>query len=286
MSTLRKIIKAGIIVSACGLGLCALARKLKLSDRIADFAQNVEAVPFPGTRLYAFLASRQLRPLYAEIADEIIQSGIGGRLLDLGTGPGYLPIEIARREPSLPVVGIDPSNDMVRIAQADARAAGVNKKLEFAPGDPADLPYPGRYFNLVVSVNVLHHWADPRAVFEEVHHVLTPGGEFWVYDFKKDIPPDVWQDLQNRLPVYLRPLVQLGPVASSKAAYREEELLQMAAETHFEEPAVEPRSFTLFGCPAPVFMRLRMRKPEQPHEPPPATKRRIPKSRQKAQKRT
>ena len=263
MSITKKTIKAGIITGVCGLGLCALARKLKLSNRIADFAQNMQAVPFPGTRLYAFLASRQLRPLYSEVAEEIIRSGLDGRILDLGTGPGYLPIEIAQSKPSLSVVGMDPSGDMVRIAQAGARAAGVNKRLEFVPGDPTSLPFPGRYFDLVVSVNVLHHWADPHAVFEEVHHVLTPGGEFWIYDFKKDAPPDAWEELQKRLPIYLRPLLQLGPVASSKAAYPEEQLLEMAAATHFEDPTVEPRSLTLFGRAMPVFMRLRMRKPDQ-----------------------
>ncbi len=262
MSTWKRTIKGLAIAGVCGVGLCALAKKMKLSERLADFAQNVEGVPFPGTRLYSFLASRQLRSLYREVADEIAESGIEGRVLDLGTNLGYIPIELARKKPSLTVVGLDTSNDMVRIAQANARSEGVNGKPEFGVGDPSSLPYPGRYFDLVVSVNVLHHWADPRAVFEEVHHVLNPGGEFWIYDYRKDIPEKLWAQLARKLLPHQRMLLQIGPVVSARAALGEEEIIRLAKEAHLEAVSSEDKCLTMFQECMPVFVKIRLRKPE------------------------
>ena len=260
MGKLAKALKTGIVAGACGVGLCALARKLKLSSRVAEVAQSIEAVPFPGTRLYTFLASRGLRPLYSAIADDITGTDRFSRVLDLGTGVGYLPIELAMRN-SATIVGVDPSPDMIRIANANALAYGVAKEVEFATGDTVNLPFPGRYFDLVVGVNVLHHWRAPLAVFEEVFHILVPGGQFWIYDYRKDVPPETWESLETKLPFFQRLGLQFGPIASSKVAYSEPELLTLASKTHFEEPIIEKVTLPLFSQPMPVFIRLKLHKP-------------------------
>jgi len=261
MSTLKKTLKAGALAVACGFGLCAVARKLKVSDRLAEFAHSVEGVPFPGAALYTFLSARQLRPLYSEIAEEIVSADHFERILDLDTGPGYLPIEIAKRDGAVSISGTDRSADMVRIAEADARAARVSRSIEFATGESGNLPFPGRYFDLVVSVNVLHHWPDPMAVFDQVFHILEPGGQFWIYDFRREAPEELWESLRRKLPAYLRILFTMGPMASWKAAYSEKHLLQLASQSHFEDPILEPGTFTLFGRKMPVFNRLRLTKP-------------------------
>lgn len=260
MSKLKKALKTGIIAGACGIGLCALARKFKVSTLVSDFAQSVEAVPFPGTRLYSFLASRQLRPLYAAIAEQIAAADGFMRILDLGTGPGYLPIEIALRNPDISIIGVDMSPDMVRMAQANAQASGIGKSVEFQTGDPVSIPYPGRYFDLVVSVNVLHHWSDPVAVFEEVYYALAPGGQFWVYDYLKNVSAEQWAALEEKLSPMLRMALQFGPIASSRAAYSENDLRKIAERAHFSEATIEKIELPLFGHPMPVFLRAVLRK--------------------------
>lgn len=261
MSKFKKTVKAALVAGACGVGICAAAKKFKLSRVVSDIAQSVEAVPFPGTRLYSFLAAKQLRPLYAAIADQLADSDSFHRLLDLGTGPGYLPIELAKRDPEISIIGVDEAPDMIRIANANARAFGITGDLEFRVGDPLNLPYPGRYFDIVVSVNVLHHWKDPLAVFEEVHHILAPGGQFWVYDYRKDVPEDVWAVLDRELSPMLKVALQFGPVASSRATYSEEALLDIAERSHFVDPVVEDQTLPLFGTDMPVFVRTILHKP-------------------------
>ncbi|MHB0912168.1 MAG: class I SAM-dependent methyltransferase [Armatimonadota bacterium] len=264
MSRWKKTLKAGLVAGLCGVGLCAVARKLQIPTKLADMAHSMEGVPFPGGSLYAFLTSRQMRTLYSEVAEDILTANHFERILDLGTGVGYLPIEIWERNPETHIAGIDSSPDMVRIAKANALAAHAGKAVDFSEGDPTNLPFPGRYFDLVVSVNLLHHWSDPAAVFEEVYHVLQPGGEFLVYDYMKEVPDAVWESAQCRMPLHLRVPFLLGPMASSRAAYTREELLKIAERTHFENPVIEERAFTVCAQKLPVFYLLRMRKPEQP----------------------
>lgn len=263
MSKLTKTVKAVLVAGACGIGLCAVGRKFKLARVVSDFAQSVEAVPFPGTRLYSFLAGKQLRTLYAAVADQLVDANSFHRLLDLGTGTGYLPIEIARHDPEISVIGVDKSPDMIRIARANARAFGTTGSVEFSVGDPANLPYPGRYFDIVVSVNVLHHLQDPLAVFEEVNHILAPGGQFWIYDYRKDVPDDVWENIECNMSAGSRLAIEFGPAASSRAAFSEDKLLDLASQANFVDPEVEEISLPLFGCDMPVFVRTILHKPEQ-----------------------
>ena len=46
-----------------------------------------------------------------------------GRLLDLGTGPGFLAIALAPRFEA--TVAMDPEPEMLAVAEAEARAAGI-----------------------------------------------------------------------------------------------------------------------------------------------------------------
>jgi len=102
-----------------------------------------------------------------------------GTILDLGSGTGYLSIEIARKAPVLQVYGIDLSRQMVKIARRHAR--GVNN-AQFVFGNAARLPFKDSSMDLVVSTGASHHWKTPRLVFDECHRVLKTGGEAWIYD--------------------------------------------------------------------------------------------------------
>ncbi|MGB9587349.1 MAG: hypothetical protein ACPL7O_04140, partial [Armatimonadota bacterium] len=59
MRVVKKVVKVVLVAGVVGIGLRAVSRKLKLPSRIADFAHSVEGVPFPGTKLYSFLAARE-----------------------------------------------------------------------------------------------------------------------------------------------------------------------------------------------------------------------------------
>lgn len=126
-------------------------------------------------------------PMYRHFVWRILRKGVRqGRVLDLGTGTGLLPIELARaKRCQFQIVGIDLSADMVARAAENARKAGVGDRISFQVADAAIIPFKDRTFDLVVSNASLHHWRDPVAVFDEVQRVVKEDGAFMIRDGRR-----------------------------------------------------------------------------------------------------
>jgi ubiquinone/menaquinone biosynthesis C-methylase UbiE len=134
------------------------------------------------SRVYDVMARRLLRPAYRRFAEDIAAvAPDGGAVLDVGTGPGVLLVEIARLRPDLRLTGVDLSPDMVAAAERNLRAFG---QASARRGDVGDLPFPDDTFHLIVSSFSLHHWDDLRAAGPELARVLRPGGRVYLYDFR------------------------------------------------------------------------------------------------------
>jgi SAM-dependent methyltransferase len=97
-----------------------------------------------------------------------VGAGMGTRLLDVASGPGY--VAAAAAELGAPVVGIDFSSEMV------ALATRRYPSIEFVEGDAEALAFPDRSFGAVaINFGVLH-LARPDAALAEARRVLMPGG--------------------------------------------------------------------------------------------------------------
>lgn len=132
------------------------------------------------SRVYDFAARRLLRPFYRRIADDIAATAPdSGAVLDAGTGPGVLLVELAKRRPDLTLAGIDLSADMVAAA-----GRNLGDRVTVRVADVTELPFPDDSFDLVVSSLSVHHWDRPAAAVPELARVLRPGGRFVVYDFR------------------------------------------------------------------------------------------------------
>ena len=103
-------------------------------------------------------------------------------MLDVGTGPGRLPVEIARRSPQVWVTGLDVSARMIEAAKA---AIEPGQQVIAEVGDVARLPYRDGSVDLVVSTLSQHHWPDRPAAVRELARVLAPGGRIWIYDLRR-----------------------------------------------------------------------------------------------------
>ena len=107
-------------------------------------------------------------------------------MLDVGTGPGTLPLLIAAQVPHLSVAGVDLSAEMIdrATAAADLRATPGASPISFQIADVAHLPFDDESVDLVVSTISMHHWADPAAGLREIVRVLRPGARAWIYDVR------------------------------------------------------------------------------------------------------
>jgi arsenite methyltransferase len=106
----------------------------------------------------------------------------GERVIDIGTGPGLLAVEIAAAVgPDGLVCGIDVSDSMLALARARAtQPGGAPIELRLAGADR--LPCADASFDVAVSTQVFEYIADVPAALAEVYRVLRPGGRVLLLD--------------------------------------------------------------------------------------------------------
>jgi SAM-dependent methyltransferase len=121
-------------------------------------------------------ADRAVLAAFAELV------GAGGRVADLGCGPGRITAHLASL--GLAVHGLDLSESMLAIARRD------NPGLRFEQGSMLDLGLPDGALAGVVSWYSTIHTPDDRlpALFAELARVLAPGGYLLVGFQVGDVP--------------------------------------------------------------------------------------------------
>ena len=143
---------------------------------------HIERIPAIFAIIYDKAAKMVIDSYFSPIADEVASSFSKGRLLDLGTGPGYLPIEIVKRSSSITIDAVDLGQKLIRMAQKNASRAGVADRISFEVGNAADLRFGSNSYDMVISTGMLHMLKDPMKVLNECYRVLKPGGTAWIYD--------------------------------------------------------------------------------------------------------
>ena len=136
--------------------------------------------------LYERWAGRLAGRLHARVTADLLAAALppGARVLDVGTGPGLLPLRIATACPQLTVDAVDLSPQMIDRARHRAAETEQAGAVTFTVADVAALPFPDATFDLVVSTISQHHWTDPGAAIRELNRVLRPDAPAWIYDFR------------------------------------------------------------------------------------------------------
>jgi ubiquinone/menaquinone biosynthesis C-methylase UbiE len=134
--------------------------------------------------------SEMMRSGYRELAAKAASAIQSGKVLEVGPGPGYVSIEMARLLPEVEIVGLDLSETMIEIATRNANEYGVSERVEFRQGDAAEMPFEESSFDFVISCGSLHHWKKPERVFEEIHRVLKPGCSALIDDLRRGAPEE------------------------------------------------------------------------------------------------
>ena len=106
----------------------------------------------------------------------------GEVVLDLGSGGGIDVILSAKRVgPTGTAYGLDMTDEMLALAQQNAREAGV-ANVHFLKGMIEQIPLPADSIDVVISNCVINLSTDKAAVLAEMHRVLKPGGRIGISD--------------------------------------------------------------------------------------------------------
>ncbi|NWF52937.1 MAG: class I SAM-dependent methyltransferase [Nitrospirae bacterium] len=211
-----------------------------------------------GRRMPGFLASiyekaarMVINSYYVPIAEEVIAelSQIRNidheteiRILDVGTGPGYLPIEIAKRVQNIRIYGIDSISKSIKMAKTNAAKAGVGDRVNFEVGDAAKLQFMENFYDMIISTGVLHELKDPIKVLNEFYRVLKPGGKVFIHDparVSSGIDKKKWIASFKRWEKIIYKFFTIFCEFKPPHTYSQEEAKEIIAATNFKQYQVE-----------------------------------------------
>ncbi len=105
----------------------------------------------------------------------------GLSLLDIGSGPGTITVDLAERVAPGPVTAVEMTEAALAVTRAEFERRGCTS-ARLVTGDIHDLPFPSGSFDVVHAHQVLQHVADPVAALREMVRVCRPGGVVAVRD--------------------------------------------------------------------------------------------------------
>jgi ubiquinone/menaquinone biosynthesis C-methylase UbiE len=132
----------------------------------------------------------QHRRVHPGVLQGLLRDGSVGnasRVLEVGCGTGNYVVALASRA-NCECWAIDPSEQML------ARARERSEAIHWRIGRAERLAFPDATFDVVFSVDVIHHVGDRAAYFREAHRVLRPGGRVCTVTDSEEI-------IRNRRPM-------------------------------------------------------------------------------------
>ena len=105
-----------------------------------------------------------------------LQLGERPRVLDVATGTGDLAIDIARAHPGATIIGLDPSTQMLAIAEQKLARRGFSARVTLVVGDAQALPYKSCEMDAATIAFGIRNVPDRAAALRELARVVRPGG--------------------------------------------------------------------------------------------------------------
>ena len=107
----------------------------------------------------------------------------GARVLDVGCGLGAVDVLLVERFGAAHVTGIDVEAPLVARATARVDAAGLADRVSIRMVSAGPFPFEDGAFDVVFSKDSMIHIPDKRALYEDIHRVLAPGGRMALSDW-------------------------------------------------------------------------------------------------------
>jgi ubiquinone/menaquinone biosynthesis C-methylase UbiE len=101
------------------------------------------------------------------------------RGLEIGSGTGYLSLNMMQNGVLDEVVCTDISQGMLDVVEDSAKRLGFGKRVTTLHTEAEDFPFPDESFDLIFGHAILHHLPDLQKSFDEFYRLLKPGGKIF-----------------------------------------------------------------------------------------------------------
>jgi 2-polyprenyl-3-methyl-5-hydroxy-6-metoxy-1,4-benzoquinol methylase len=161
-----------------------------------------------------------------------------GHILDLGCGPGDIPVRLARALSSCRITGVDASEPMIGLAGVAVKQAGLAGRITFrcerfqgvSLVEPADA---------AVSNSLLHHVPNPLQFWYQLRQLVKPGSPVLVMDLLRPDSPEEAQVIVDRYAAKEPEILRRDFYRSLLASFTEDEVAAQLAEMNLSRLIVD-----------------------------------------------
>ena len=173
-----------------------------------------------------------------------------GRVIDLGCGPADVTVRFVKSFPGVTALGVDGSEAMLGFGRRRVGEAGLASRITLENHYLPDAALERRVFDAVICNSLLHHFADPTALWRTAALCAKPGGPVLMVDLLRPANHETVVRLVNENAKGAPPVLQRDFIASLHAAYTVEEVrqqLRAAGLAGFQIDQVDELHFVGWG---------------------------------------
>ena len=161
-----------------------------------------------------------------------------GHVVDLGCGPGDIPIRFARVFPSCRITGVDASAPMVRLAEDAVQQAGLSDRITFRCERFQGLAGVS-VADAAISNSLVHHVRNPLQFWHKLRLVVKPGSPVLVMDLVRPDSQEEAQTIVDRYAAKEPEILRRDFYHSLLAAFTEDEVAAQLAEMNLSRLMVD-----------------------------------------------
>jgi 2-polyprenyl-3-methyl-5-hydroxy-6-metoxy-1,4-benzoquinol methylase len=161
-----------------------------------------------------------------------------GHVLDLGCGPGDIPVRFVRAFPLCRITGVDASEAMIGLADAAVKQAGLADRIAFrcerfqgvSLTESADA---------AVSNSLLHHVPNPLQFWYRLRQLVRAGSPVLVMDLLRPDSSEEAQAIVDRYAAKESEILRRDFYRSLLAAFTEDEVAAQLAEMNLSRLVID-----------------------------------------------
>jgi len=157
-----------------------------------------------------------------------------GKVLDIGTGNGIIPIKMYKKNSNLEIYGIDISPEMIKKAYEKLRRYNLEDKIIFLAGDGKNLPFKDNFFDLITCNHTIHHLDSPVPLFNEIARIAKEGAAIIIRDLSRQKSKFQCHLYSNFLGIIYGKIAKKLTFNSLVSAFTPEELLYFLQQSNLK----------------------------------------------------
>jgi 2-polyprenyl-3-methyl-5-hydroxy-6-metoxy-1,4-benzoquinol methylase len=178
---------------------------------------------------YAEADFSQVNQGFVDLFREYFPEFAEGHVLDLGCGPGDIPIRLALAVPGCRITAVDASSPMIRLAEDRVRHAGLSDRITFRCERFQDLAG-ANMADAAMSNSLLHHVPNPLQFWHKLRVAVKPGSPVLVMDLLRPESPEEAQAIVDRYAFGAPDILRRDFYNSLLAAFTEDEISAQLAQ--------------------------------------------------------